>query len=254
MLSVPDAIPDDFGRDTEMDSIVGKARCVDDDDDSIVLPPFPKRKHLIRVTQATGGTSLVFMITAVIVSGVRIATDGHESWAAYAVLGLVYLEACVAMVSLAGLLLADPGEINRTKKSTRPIPSSVAEALRRGEGLESLRNVQHELNFSTFCVRCCVWRSDPYSDQAEPCRGFEKMELPCVSFSDPIIPESHHCSICQRCVRHFDHHCGVFGRCIAGRGLSGTLGFFKVLIGTGGCAFTTLIASTYFVAVRPDRY
>ena len=50
MLSVPDAIPDDFGRDTEMDSIVGKARCVDDDDDSIVFPPFPKRKHLIRIS------------------------------------------------------------------------------------------------------------------------------------------------------------------------------------------------------------
>ena len=53
----------------------------------------------------------------------------------------------------------------------------------------------------------------------------------------------HHCSICQRCVVDFDHHCGVFGRCIAGQGMRGNMGYFKVVLAMGCLgSFTTAAA------------
>jgi hypothetical protein len=62
----------------------------------------------------------------------------------------------------------------------------------------------------------------------------------------------HHCSICQRCVVDFDHHCGVFGRCIAGEGMRGNMGYFKVVIAMG-CwgSFTTVAA---FVAALAQAF
>lgn len=128
--------------------------------------------------------------------------------------GCIYTEAFLAISLLICLLLADPGIVLRTPQTCCPIPPEVQEALLQGEQVQA--NVVDEQR--TFCVRCFVWRYP---------------EMPTAGFLNPLLyklsglhRKPHHCSICQRCVAHFDHHCGVFGRCIGG----GNIGFFYGLI------------------------
>jgi hypothetical protein len=100
--------------------------------------------------------------------------------------------------------LQDPGVVKRSPETCFPLPPKVADLIEAGatsEQIQQLGNLHGEKG--SFCVRCLVWRG---GDNVQP----------------------HHCSTCQRCVTHFDHHCGVFGRCIAGDGLRGNMGFFKV--------------------------
>jgi len=99
------------------------------------------------------------------------------------------ISSCVAtaVICLLYLLLGEAGMIRRSAETCYPIPKEVMDRLQESgaEGLHLMTNIKGSEGKS-YCVRCCVWRP----------------------------PESHHCSICQRCVIGFDHHCGVFGRCI----------------------------------------
>jgi hypothetical protein len=77
------------------------------------------------------------------------------------------------------------------------------------------KNVEHPSRGS-YCVRCLLWR------------GRDE--------------KAHHCSTCQRCVRDFDHHCPVLGRCIAGEGIAGNMGWFKLIIVLNALGGVTALA------------
>jgi len=133
----------------------------------------------------------------------------NEPWDGVAVgMLMLYVEAIIALVCLAGIVFGDPGVIKRSQERCFPIPEPVLHRLRSGQSLVGMDNFYEGSN--VYCVRCCLWRSLPR-------KGFRDAEV-------------HHCSICQRCVRDFDHHCGVFGRCIAGNGFSGNMGYFKMIL------------------------
>eukprot|EP00326_Haptolina_ericina_P038115 CAMPEP_0181237124 /NCGR_PEP_ID=MMETSP1096-20121128/38581_1 /TAXON_ID=156174 ORGANISM="Chrysochromulina ericina, Strain CCMP281" /NCGR_SAMPLE_ID=MMETSP1096 /ASSEMBLY_ACC=CAM_ASM_000453 /LENGTH=189 /DNA_ID=CAMNT_0023332429 /DNA_START=105 /DNA_END=674 /DNA_ORIENTATION=- len=140
----------------------------------------------------------------------------------------IYTEAFVALVCLFGLMFGDPGVVKRSPETCFPLPPKVADLIEAGatsEQIQQLGNLHGEKG--SFCVRCLV-----LGDNVQP----------------------HHCSTCQRCVTHFDHHCGVFGRCIAGDGLRGNMGFFKVLISMAGAGiFTAMSFSIFGVADTYNR-
>lgn len=207
------------------------------------LPGLPEPKYQKMRQQALLGSCVVVTCIATCVSGthvgVQLMADSVPAAVARVCLALVYIEAILALACLGGLMFGDPGEIKRTEQTCWPVPSEVAEKLHVQEMLTSLgenitvtvvRN-QHPVVL-TYCVRCLVWRDEeqrPTSTSLSDChikgcpqgRGF------------------HHCSICQRCVVHFDHHCAFFGRCIAGRGCGGNMGYFKAIIAAGNLGAAT---------------
>ena len=110
----------------------------------------------------------------------------NEPWDGVAVgMLMLYVEAIIALVCLAGIVFGDPGVIKRSQERCFPIPEPVLHRLRSGQSLVGMDNFYEGSN--VYCVRCCLWRSLPR-------KGFRDAEV-------------HHCSICQRCVRDFDHQC-----------------------------------------------
>ena len=121
----------------------------------------------------------------------------------------------------------------------------VQQVLEVGQPTSSLQNMQNikDANGDVYCVRCCVWRRSGISS-SQPSSFF---------CNDGVMDNFHHCSTCQRCVANFDHHCGVFGRCIAGRGFSGNMGFFKVIITMAMAGAVTCFASVIMVLVNQEE-
>ena len=193
------------------------------------LPALPARHIWTMRREAVVGCSLVCLLVSLLVGltqGVALAPDTAAPrplfWTA---LALIYAEAAIAGLCLLGLMFGNPGEVKRSPQSCFPIPELVADRLSQGEPLDGLANPSS--NGRSYCVRCLVWRPD---------------EL-----------HAHHCSTCNRCVRHFDHHCGVFGRCIAGDGFGGNMGYFKTIItmAGAGCVSGRLPNSRALPAARP---
>lgn len=176
------------------------------------LPPTDERQH----KEAIGGCALVLGLVvcfAGITNGIALgplATLPPGAW--WATVILINLQSAAALLALAGLMLGDPGVIERGPNST-PVPPAVAVSLRDGKAMPMSNIIEGD---RSYCVRCHVWR--------------EQRRGRCGMLA------AHHCAICQRCVRDFDHHCGVFGRCIAGSGLSGNYKYFIALplLGYGG--------------------
>ena len=199
------------------------------------LPPLPKPDP-IRSREELGGIALVLSV----VTGLAVCTHAAALiarrepallWAALH--ALIGVEAVVAVGCLAGLMLSDPGVVERSEQTCLPLPDAVAARLRADASLRGLQNVTD--GASTYCVRCLVWRrpaADVHDVWAELGLTNER-------------PTSHHCSICQRCVVDFDHHCSIFGRCITGSFLRGTgnMRYFCFLIAMAWAASLTATAA-----------
>eukprot|EP00933_Yihiella_yeosuensis_P037754 TRINITY_DN31748_c0_g1_i1.p1 TRINITY_DN31748_c0_g1~~TRINITY_DN31748_c0_g1_i1.p1 ORF type:complete len:282 (+),score=37.32 TRINITY_DN31748_c0_g1_i1:67-912(+) len=184
------------------------------------LPPLPKPKKCDMRCEAAGGCTTVSLTIATFLAGthagVNMMGDAAAKEIRNACLVLIYMEAAIAIFCLLGLMWGDPGVVKRSKQNCLPLPEEVARKLQAGEPLGSQNITDGD---RTFCVRCCVWRI--HNSEKGGSKAF------------------HHCSICQRCVVHFDHHCGVFGRCIAGDGCGGNMLYFKTIIGMGAAGLAT---------------
>eukprot|EP00929_Paragymnodinium_shiwhaense_P092249 TRINITY_DN52138_c0_g1_i1.p1 TRINITY_DN52138_c0_g1~~TRINITY_DN52138_c0_g1_i1.p1 ORF type:complete len:251 (-),score=38.55 TRINITY_DN52138_c0_g1_i1:436-1188(-) len=209
------------------------------------MPPLPTPNYKAMRAQACGGVCMVMAITTFCVgatrAGMKDVRDMPDGlW--WLIMGGIHLEAALAVICLIGLLLGNPGVIERSLDSCFPLPEDVAERLSKGESMNGLQNVQ-EGNRS-YCLRCLVWRDHDTSQVPQSLRGVPGCKV-----------QPHHCRICNRCVRNFDHHCGVFGRCIAGRGIKGNMGFFMGIIlmgylGMGTCMLSVTVGASY----RPHRF
>jgi hypothetical protein len=187
------------------------------------LPPMPRPNLAVMRSEMSTGITVVLMIIGFCVGtpyGVSITAGwqwpkGNEPWDATAVgFATLYTLTAIALLCLLGLIYGDPGTLKRSPERCFPLPAAVADRLRNGQSLEDMDNVYED--GKVFCVRCCLWRARGRAGWAS--NGMQ---------DDHSV---HHCSICQRCVTHFDHHCGVFGRCIAGDGCGGNMGYFKLII------------------------
>lgn len=206
------------------------------------LPPLPEPdRNQMRGESCCGTTFVCFLITLFVSATVMISRDIPMPLRAWP-LTFILAEAVLALAMLAGLMFGDPGVVRRTPSSVLPVPQEVEARLAAGQGMEGLKNLRDGKR--SYCVRCLVWR-----DHEAPLSAVQRCYayLGCArSGAHPnengvlvckTIP--HHCSICQRCVLHFDHHCGVFGRCIAGRGLDGNMKYFMTIIWMAFVAFIT---------------
>eukprot|EP00927_Polykrikos_kofoidii_P066465 TRINITY_DN62065_c0_g1_i1.p1 TRINITY_DN62065_c0_g1~~TRINITY_DN62065_c0_g1_i1.p1 ORF type:complete len:238 (-),score=17.37 TRINITY_DN62065_c0_g1_i1:108-821(-) len=139
------------------------------------------------------------------------------------VFSLVVAEAVIAFLCVAYLLFGRAGEIRRSRETCYPLPAEVEQRLLANEDLRGLRNIDGPAGsktLGTFCTRCLVWRPPKTSCQ-----------------------DSHHCSVCARCVTGFDHHCGVFGRCIVAKNMPCFVLLTAMAVAGFGTTFAAIVVS-----------
>jgi hypothetical protein len=214
-------------------------------DDIARFPPLPTPKRDAKRREMIGGATLVTILILIFVGlthGVALtAADAFDKFSPvwYTFLVLIYTDALIALICLAGLFLTDPGVVQRSPETCFPLPPQVetwiqAHLLKTELNGDIIVEPPSELyipapeSLDTFCVRCLVWRKANNSGT-----------------------KYFHCSTCQRCVQHFDHHCSFFGRCIAGKGLKGNYKYFVIIFGVGVLAnWTTVISVLWSLCVR----
>eukprot|EP01052_Picozoa_sp_SAG31_P031493 SAG31_NODE_3342_length_4383_cov_5.306723_6_plen_220_part_00 len=175
------------------------------------LPPMPTPDLRTQRTESAMGCTFVISIIAACIGvghGAAYSLDDSPA-AAVILLSVIYAQAFLALLCLAGLMWGDPGVVKRGPSTQLPIPDAVAERLQAGRSLDGLDNITDPVHGS-FCVRCCVWRPPPLTRQQQrhqcaPNNSWQ--DKLCGCFAGNRQPKkAHHCSICQRCVVDFDHH------------------------------------------------
>ena len=203
------------------------------------LPPLPRPNTAVMRSEACTGITVVLVLITLLVgvphalrfgSGWQWPAAGEPFDSTAACFLCLYVESTIALLCLLGLIFGDPGVLKRSRESCFPIPPAVLERLRSGQSLTGMDNVYSDGH--VYCIRCCMWRHRR--------RTSRNGGAFCDNNEDENI---HHCSVCQRCVRHFDHHCGVFGRCIAGDGCRGNMGYFKMILTMALAGFMTCFAA-----------
>ena len=220
-------------------------------EDICSFPPRPTPAYNVKQREFARGVVFVTILIlqfvglthGVALSAVNVFEKGSATWWTFLV--LIYSEAFVALICLAGLGFADPGVVQRSPETCFPLPAEVVPWLKavvsnpkrneeeEEEGYPSPPEDHYldhpDLNVSDlFCVRCLVWRKS----------------------EDDV--KYYHCSVCQRCVGYYDHHCSVFGRCIAGTGtFKGNYKYFVAIIAAGILGYiTTLVALVWSLSVK----
>ena len=210
------------------------------------LPPLPQPSEAV-FYQALGGVGFVgSIVIGFVVASHAMAhfAAGEPEWFWSLTQRTIYSLASCAIIAHAALLVSDPGVVERTSVTCKPMPPAVVERLRAGEPLDGLENqVLEGEPDATYCVRCCVWRRPAENPKSyggllqAACPDCDRGAARVCNALQLGRHESHHCRHCGRCVRDFDHHCGVLGRCIAGRGLlAGNMRFFMLLLACGQIA------------------
>mmetsp|Transcript_23855 Transcript_23855/g.33477 ORF Transcript_23855/g.33477 Transcript_23855/m.33477 type:complete len:386 (-) Transcript_23855:368-1525(-) len=235
------------------------------------LPSLPKPNNIQHI-QAAGGIFLVVSLTLIVFGVSQSILWSYQTLPTsiirmFVTLGVV--ESIVTLGSLIGLLVCDPGTVQRSNDTCFPIPPQIEQALldkynkqekkiaklchkNDGDDDDDMTdtNTNHnnddgEINTTTnhdevLQHNIVTLDGDTYCVR---CLVWRRRRDP--SSSSSTRRRYHHCSICQRCYYDFDHHCSVFGRCIAGKKGKGNFKYFNMLIvaGIGGC-ITALLAIT----------
>lgn len=202
-----------FGSSRE-DPELGQEREVDLTRDVITLadlPPMPAREPDYWSEMGLGICVVLSICTVLVGFTWCVQQVAERPKFAASMFRLMCTWAAVSATCTAWIVLGRAGEIRRSEAVCFPLPQEVENRLRRGDSFEKCINVKGpdgDRAHGSYCVRCFLWRPADTNGEFWPSK-------------------SHHCSICQRCVRGFDHHCNVFGRCI----VDGNLPCFWMNIG-----------------------
>lgn len=169
-------------------------------DDAVDSVYYPETSPLMKRQEILGNIGIgSYIIILLLVFHFGIAPSFSPPMAAYPYYIALSLVAGLAYGMLTALYYLDPGVVNMDINKLSAFQSvhdsilssfSTREPFDVGRGhiaesdLDNYREVKGQIG--SICKQCHVWRP----------------------------PLSHHCRVCQRCVRMFDHHCGVLGRCI----------------------------------------
>ena len=157
------------------------------------LPALPRPASRQR-TECRMGCGIVLTIVATCVTathgGVRTLECAARRWDW--LLYVVYAEAAVALLCLAGLVFDDPGTVRRSRLTCEPVPPE-ARAKLQNMAPPNLQNVTGA-DGRTFCVRCYVWRP-----REPPAYDGDRFHA---------HANAHHCSTCRRYATDLDHHFG----------------------------------------------
>ena len=145
------------------------------------LPPMPTPDFSSMRSEACCGCSFVLSLTGALV-GITYAYALKDSGAPFTgtnwweVAGsLIYVEAFIAVLCLAGLMFGDPGTLKRSPENCFPLPAEIERLLSQGESV-ARPNFHDPDTGRDFCTRCMIWR--PNDSRCHHCSSAPILPLP----------------------------------------------------------------------------
>ena len=121
-----------------------------------MLPPMPMPDYAQKHAEQWRGVQLVLWIIAWCVGlthgvGLTVGRVPLPFW--WVALVVIYTLAALALASLTGLLVGDPGVVCRSEENCFPLPDEVMRRIKAGQPVyEGLNNIVD--GDRSFCVRC----------------------------------------------------------------------------------------------------